>query len=277
MWTKTINNDNIIYSFREAFVHKLCNQFSGLPKTFCVCLNDLNLTVQMEHLSDVGVGNPVDHFIQILKSVAVLHYFSIAHRDIKSDNIMYRNNKAVLIDFGLAKILEKDGDNTPEVVSIFYRSPELPTEKYGFEIDSWALGVWGLELFNQEFDPDFDDMDLALQNVPIEIRSIIKSFLKVDPKKRSVPLDWIDILHNKKFKGKKYKTPRVVRSFPDTYYYLRNLIETFQYSKLEKKCVAIWLTFCLCSDAIDYKIIEERYKINNLLDICLEIFYLIKF
>ena len=62
-----------------------------------------------------------------------LNYLSsknISHRDLKPENILisgYSSKRPIikLCDFGSAKVLSKEGKNTPYVVSRYYRAPEL--------------------------------------------------------------------------------------------------------------------------------------------------------
>lgn len=42
---------------------------------------------------------------QIFKGLSYLHSLNICHRDIKPENILLKGNKAVICDFGSAKIL----------------------------------------------------------------------------------------------------------------------------------------------------------------------------
>lgn len=161
--TKVVDNqDYPHYCYREALVHKLCTVSKFLPKTTLVQIKDDKLTIKME-LLEKRLKNPTDEnkikaWKNILQAVAVLNHFGIAHRDIKSENFMYRNGEeAVLIDFGLSKALGPIlGFHSPNAVSEFYRAPEiddtLETQQYGMEIDSWALGIWALELWNDDLD-----------------------------------------------------------------------------------------------------------------------------
>lgn len=84
---------------------------------------------------------------QILDGVQYLHSKSIAHFDLKPENIMLLNNKVPLpriklIDFGLAHKIEdgvefKNIFGTPEFVA-----PEIVNyEPLGLEADMWSIGV----------------------------------------------------------------------------------------------------------------------------------------
>ena len=212
-WTKHVHNSNISYSYKEMLVHKLCNLSRFLPTTFEMRINGENLSITMEKLdeklSDPSSSNKLQAWLDILQAVAILNSFGIAHRDIKSDNIMYRDGKeAVLIDFDLSKGIGGNGGHTPDIVAEFYRPPELDPEdelqQYGFEIDSWSLGVWALELFEKDFNwRTFkeewfnDEYEYHLDSLPSKIQPIVSSFL-LTSENRKTALDWVTIENPKK-------------------------------------------------------------------------------
>ena len=81
---------------------------------------------------------------QILKGCSEMHAKHIVHRDLKLENVLLADNGVVKIaDFGASKVIEPGScQNTPYVVSRYYRAPELilATTEYGPEIDIWAVG-----------------------------------------------------------------------------------------------------------------------------------------
>eukprot|EP00948_MAST-09A_sp_MAST-9A-sp1_P003170 g3170.t1 len=94
-----------------------------------------------------------NHLLKMLKNVArglvFLHEKStpFAHRDLKSDNILLRENfEAVLADFGETKAL-KDGHLDDFVGSPYYIAPEvLRGEEYGLGVDIFSFGILLLEM-----------------------------------------------------------------------------------------------------------------------------------
>ncbi len=84
-----------------------------------------------------------------LSGVAYLHNLGITHRDLKLENLLFResgdDSKILISDFGLAHMRSETGDENPMSTmcgSPEYLAPEmLQGEEYTELIDMWALGV----------------------------------------------------------------------------------------------------------------------------------------
>ncbi|KAM3129673.1 hypothetical protein pb186bvf_018186 [Paramecium bursaria] len=90
---------------------------------------------------------------QIFQGLQQIHSKQIAHRDLKPENILIdRNEKVKICDFGSSKIIDKNGKNTPYVVSRYYRAPELLLciTNYTQAIDVWSAGCIMAELVLRE-------------------------------------------------------------------------------------------------------------------------------
>ncbi len=84
-------------------------------------------------------------FWQAATAVNYLHFFGIAHRDIKLDNFLLTNNYVEdsdlkLIDFGFAVPFRGHKLNST-VGTPFYVAPEVLAKNYSKECDVWSLGV----------------------------------------------------------------------------------------------------------------------------------------
>lgn len=87
---------------------------------------------------------------QLIASLAALAKLSIAHGDLKPENIMFDDRgRTMLIDFGLAHVY--DGTSNFELVlqSARYRAPEVVVQAsalYGPAMDMWSLGCIVVEM-----------------------------------------------------------------------------------------------------------------------------------
>ena len=89
---------------------------------------------------------------QMLRGLNYLRTLSIAHRDIKPQNILFdtTTNKAIICDFGSAKQLIEGEPNLAYICSRCYRAPELifGATNYTTQIDMWSLGCVLVEMIN---------------------------------------------------------------------------------------------------------------------------------
>lgn len=181
---KTIKNED--YSKIDLYVHnstanrlvKICStnrndhifrKLRGvdceyLPTVYDVCSNDDRLLIlesfvdgktlaEILQSREIDVNTAISYVCDVCKALDFLHKNNIIHRDVKPSNIIITpQNKAVLIDFSAARImndsLDKDTANlgtvgyaAPEQFGIFQSSP--PTDIY-------AVGVLLNEMLIKE-------------------------------------------------------------------------------------------------------------------------------
>jgi serine/threonine protein kinase len=80
---------------------------------------------------------------QLLEGVAYLHEQKIIHRDLKGGNLLLNNKGCLKIaDFGLARRFLRETRKSQNVVTFWYRAPELllGVRDYDEKIDIWSVG-----------------------------------------------------------------------------------------------------------------------------------------
>ncbi len=164
---------------------------------------------------------------QLAVTLDYIHLRTVAHRDLKPDNVMFRTQPnpketptPVLIDFGLAEKHQID----PEVnaASLSHASPERVRQLRGSSRtqrqmfsgdhradDVWALGIIAYELITGEhpFAPlnvyptalaqkiESQSLPSMSRDVPVPVKELLYSMLEKDPKRRisiAEVLDWLD-------------------------------------------------------------------------------------
>jgi serine/threonine protein kinase len=148
------------------------SQPGGLYLVFEFVQHDLKSFMDQHQTSDdihqrVGLPIPmVRSFLrQILAGVGFCHTYRVLHRDLKPHNLLISANgqQLKLADFGLARLSGlPNGPYTSEVVTLWYRAPELLMggNRYSAAVDLWSVGcifaemATGMPLFPGRSDID---------------------------------------------------------------------------------------------------------------------------
>uniref|UniRef100_A0A0N5C8Q6 Mitogen-activated protein kinase n=1 Tax=Strongyloides papillosus TaxID=174720 RepID=A0A0N5C8Q6_STREA len=189
---------------------------------------------------------------QILCALKHLHSSGVIHRDLKPNNIGLNNDCTVkLLDFGLSRCTENQLHFTKNVVTLFYRAPEvLLALKYNEKIDVWSVGcimaelITGKVFFNARdelslWDSIVDKLGIPNENFLKGIPPILKEYLLKEYKSKEVDF-------------KKY--------FPDT---------LFDNSSPDNKPIPIELNGDNCRDALKKMLTidpDERMSVDEALN-----------
>ena len=149
-------------------------------------------------------------FYQVFSGLWYLHDHKILHRDIKLENIMISKKEkdnvngeelfwAKIIDFGTAKIFEKNKKERDVVGSSYYIAPEVLKQNYNEKCDTWSVGVilYMMLVGRAPFDGKDDEEIICkinsgeynskeprlLKHSP-EVRDLVKKLLQKDTNKR---------------------------------------------------------------------------------------------
>lgn len=159
--------------------------------------------------------------LQIAHGVQYLHSNGIAHRDLKSTNILLFPNPnhrglidAVLCDFGMAKPLTPNYVNSTYVGTAIYRPPEilLGIGNYSFSADIWSLGVLFFELMNNAY-PFDGKSDIEVLTALLKIRGAPTKevFMKLVDGNKDCLIDYEKV---KRWKGVSLKTIFRMEHYP---------------------------------------------------------------
>ena len=155
-----------------------------------------------------GKAMPVDlalkYVRQVAKALAYCHERNIAHLDVKPGNILIQDGVAVLIDFGISKHYNEDGDqtsSTPIGISKGY-APLEQYKKGGVTTfspvtDIYSLGAVLFRLVTGQTPPDADEVnEEGLPEFPSDIPQYVQDAITaaMQPKKKDRPQSVDDLL-----------------------------------------------------------------------------------
>jgi calcium-dependent protein kinase len=167
-------------------------------------------------------------FYQVFSGLCYLHQFNIVHRDLKLENILISEIELdeqtqkkyfwiKIIDFGTAKIFEKNKSEKAVVGSSYYIAPEVLKKAYNEKCDTWSAGVllYMILVGRAPFDGEDDDEIIEkiekgefnrnhrkLVSASPEIQDLVNKLLEIDPSVRLSAAEALKHPWFKKFNGK---------------------------------------------------------------------------
>jgi serine/threonine protein kinase len=89
--------------------------------------------------------------VELLLGMEFLHSQKIMHRDIKPGNLLVVNGILKICDFGMSKPYTKQDKSTPQIVTSWYRPPEvtLSDPNYDYKADMWSVGLVLFEMIGR--------------------------------------------------------------------------------------------------------------------------------
>jgi len=147
-------------------------------------------------------GLPLDKFIeyakQIIQALSFCHEQSIAHHDIKPENILIdAYGRVKLADFGISLHIDQNLLSDSFSGSFMYEAPEIVQKKIHnpFQADIWALGVLFAFMINGSSPWKADTVGAFKSKIcsasyylrastPTEIKDMIKKMIVVNPEDR---------------------------------------------------------------------------------------------
>lgn len=153
-----------------------------------------NLLQYVSHKQDgrLSVDEAVDLMEKVCDILKYLHKQKppIIHRDIKPGNIMInKEGEIILVDFGLARSLDREKNSTAMVGTFGFSSPEHYTGKFLLSSDLYCLGATFHYLLSGESPRkrlpfDFPPLARYRDDIPYDLQNLFDKLLNTDPKKR---------------------------------------------------------------------------------------------
>jgi len=200
---------------------------SGLDHENIIKMNDsyedkdkfyvvMELAVGGELFEDVIANGYYDEYVavpiieQVLQAVKYLHNLGIVHRDIKLENVLYKDketNKIKIADFGESKKIRNRLKTYCGTMD--YMAPEIirGSGSYGKEVDMWAIGVMTyvllcgypafsgsseVEIFQNISQANYEYPSPDWDYVGSEAKNFIDSLLKVNPDARLTAVESLE-------------------------------------------------------------------------------------
>lgn len=162
-----------------------------------------HLTVRRDHGARFPIAEAVDVLAAIADALCAVHACSIAHLDIKPENVLVCGARVALIDFGLMQPELLSGPSDTAVGSPTFMAPEVirgaVTRGMASRADIYSLGVLAYEVLAGEVPFDAPTVDAILDlhldapppdlserrpEVPPALAALVRAMMDKDPERR---------------------------------------------------------------------------------------------
>jgi serine/threonine protein kinase len=142
-----------------------------------------------EELDRTGPIRPVDAALlgtQILAVVVDLHRRGIAHLDLKPENVIVRDGRPVVVDYGSARLIGTPQPVGQPIGTAGYAAPEQEAcQPISSTMDCYGVGAILYEALTGEA----TGPDTGLDALPAELRPVVTALLEPDPDERMTARD----------------------------------------------------------------------------------------
>jgi eukaryotic-like serine/threonine-protein kinase len=122
--------------------------------------------------------------LQLLSITQYLHRNGIAHLDLKPDNVMIRNGRAIVIDFGAAQTIGTSMSRGPRGTDGYMAPEQESAEPASVAMDIYSLGVILAEAIAGGCSSDRVSWRNRTRRIPDTLRTLITSMVEVSPAHR---------------------------------------------------------------------------------------------
>ena len=161
-------------------------------------VNGESLSAKIKHMGALPEADAVAYIRQVAEALDYIHEQQIMHLDVKPGNIMIRSkdNRAILIDFGLSKHYDTDSGEATSTTPVGVSHGYAPIEQYqqggisqfSPETDIYSLGATLYYLITGKTPPQaailITDPLEPPQNISSSIRAAITQAMSISPKQR---------------------------------------------------------------------------------------------
>lgn len=197
-----ISELNLMRDTDHPNIIKFCETYSSKERLYII-MEYLEGGTLKEYQKTKGVINEIEAreiVFQMCLAINHLHEKTVAHRDIKLDNFLFKRRGSLeikLIDFGLAKNYSKSLMSS-HIGTPYYASPEiLLNQVYDERCDEWSLGIAIYKMLTGHYPFSGNDAHELFANITLEnydarllkplstnAQKFIKSLLIKNPAKR---------------------------------------------------------------------------------------------